>query len=104
MKVMKVMKVMKQLSLTETAFLPKTSKQICRAVFLVKMETVLPWPRLEAFVEQSYHGKVKGGSLIPLGTMLRILSVMRAVVENSFRMIKQQFGFAKSQHEYELAA
>ena len=45
------MKSMKQLSLAETGFLTKAGKQTRKAIFLSEMETVVPWPRLEALIE-----------------------------------------------------
>ena len=66
------MKAMKQLSLAETGFLPKAGKQTRKAVFLAKMETVVPWSRLVALIEPFYPKKGNGRPPRPLGTMLRI--------------------------------
>jgi hypothetical protein len=44
----KPMKLMRQLSLAETAFLPKAGKQPRKVAFLAEMEAVVPWSRLEA--------------------------------------------------------
>jgi IS5 family transposase len=66
------MKSMKQLSLAETGFLPKAGKQTRKAVCLSKMETVVPWSRLEALIEPFYPKKGNGRSPMPLGTMLGI--------------------------------
>jgi hypothetical protein len=66
------MKSMKQLSLAETAFLPKAGKQTRKAVFLSEMETVVPCSRLEALIEPFYPKKGNGRPPMPLGTMLRI--------------------------------
>ena len=66
------MKSMKQLSLAETGFLPKASKQTRKAVFLSEMETVVPWSRLEALIEPFYPKRGNGRPPMPLDTMLRI--------------------------------
>jgi len=57
------MKAMKQLSLAETGFLPKVSKETRKAVFLAEMETVVPWSRLEALIEPFYPKKCNGRPL-----------------------------------------
>lgn len=63
---------MKQLSLAETGFLPKAGKPTRKSVFLLEMETVVPWCRLEALIEPFYPKKGNGRPPMPLGTMLRI--------------------------------
>jgi len=64
-----LMKPMKQLSLAETGFLRKARKQTRKAVFLVEMETVVPWSRLEALIEPFYPKRGNGRSPMPLSTM-----------------------------------
>ena len=76
------MKLMTQLSLADTGFLPKARKQARKAVFLAKMETVVPWSRLESLAEPFYRKKGSGRSPMQLGTMLRI------------RFMPQWFGYS----------
>jgi IS5 family transposase len=58
------MKSMKQLSLAETCFLPKSGKQTFKTVFLVEMEMLLPWSRLEGLIDPHYQKK--GNSQPPM--------------------------------------
>lgn len=48
----------KQLSLAETGFFQKAGKKIRKAMFLVEMEVVVSWSRLEALIEPFYPRKV----------------------------------------------
>jgi hypothetical protein len=45
------MKEAKQLNLSKADFLPKVTKPPHKEVFLLKMERIIPWPRLEALIE-----------------------------------------------------
>ena len=66
------MKSMKQISLVEKGFLAKAGKQTRKAVFLVQMETVVPWSRLETLIEPFYSNKGNGRAPMPWATMLCI--------------------------------
>ena len=66
------MKSMKQLSLAETGFLLKASKQTRKAVFMAEMETVVPWSCLDSLIEPCHPKKGNGRPSMQLGTMLRI--------------------------------
>ncbi len=66
------MKSMRQLSLAETGYLPKTGKQTRNAVFLVGMDTMVPWLSLEALIAPYYPKKGNGRPPMSLSTILRI--------------------------------
>ena len=62
----------KQQSLAETVFFPKAGKKIRKAMFLVEMEAVVSWSRLEALIKTFYPKKGNGRPPMLLGVMLRI--------------------------------
>jgi IS5 family transposase len=67
---------MKQLSLAATDFVKKP-KQTRREKFLVKMEAVVPWARLMAFIEPLYPKAGNGRRPYELPVMLRIHFMQR---------------------------
>ena len=68
------MKKPKQLSLAETGFTSRRVKTTRKETFLAQMESVVPWPRLEALIEPHYPkaGSQGGRPAMPLSAMLRV--------------------------------
>ena len=64
-------KVIKQLNLAETRLLPKACKQTRKAVFLVEMETIVPWSCPEALIDPFYLERGNGRRPMRPGMMLR---------------------------------